>query len=141
MNNKFILSLALLIFGFFGCNAQSNSPDPNFSGKLTGKAEISVDKLKKLIDSKDSDLVILDVRTAEELTGDLGAIPGVIHIPVQELDKRANELDKYKDKEIKVICRSGNRSKQACNILSGKGFKPVNVSGGMKAFRKIEPKE
>ncbi len=137
MRNKFILPLALLIFGFFGCNAQNSSSDPN----ATAKTEISVDELKKLIDSKDSNLVILDVRTAEELTGELGAIPGIIHIPVQELDRRANELDKYKDKEIKIICRSGNRSGKACTLLNEKGFKTVNVTGGMKAYRKIEPRE
>ena len=140
MRNKFILPLALLIFGFFGCNAQ-NTSDPNSTGKSSSRTEISVDELKKLIDSKDSNLVILDVRTAEELTGELGAIPGIIHIPVQELDRRANELDKYKDKEIKIICRSGNRSGKACTLLKEKGFKTVNVAGGMKAFRKIEPKE
>ncbi|MCA0386989.1 MAG: rhodanese-like domain-containing protein [Bacteroidetes bacterium] len=137
MRNKFILPLALLIFGFFGCNAQNSSSDSNSATRT----EISVDELKKLIDSKDSNLVILDVRTAEELTGELGAIPGIIHIPVLDLDRRAGELDKYKDKEIKIICRSGNRSGKACTLLNEKGFKTVNVAGGMKAFRKIEPKE
>jgi len=141
MRNKFILPLALLIFGFVGCNAQNNSSETKNDGKTSARTEISVDELKKLIDAKDSNLVLLDVRTQAELTGELGSIPGIIHIPVEELDKRANELDKYKDKEIKIICRSGNRSGKACTLLSEKGFKTVNVTGGMKAFRKIEPKE
>ncbi|MCB0749784.1 MAG: rhodanese-like domain-containing protein, partial [Ignavibacteriae bacterium] len=66
----------------------------------------------------------------------LGQIKGVINIPVQVLSQRINELDKYKDKNIAVICRSGNRSVMATKIMQAKGFKAKNVLGGMQAYNK-----
>lgn len=85
----------------------------------------------------DPNLVILDVRTPQELVGEHGQIKGVINIPVQELSARVGELDKYKDKNIAVICRSGNRSVFATKIMLAKGFNAKNVLGGMKAYNKL----
>jgi len=86
----------------------------------------------------DSNIVILDVRTPQELTGEHGQIPGVINIPVQELSQRYAELEKYKDRKIYVICRSGNRSQYGAKFLLEKGFDAVNVIGGMKAYNKLK---
>lgn len=82
----------------------------------------------------DTSLVLLDVRTPEEYNGPLGHIDGSLLIPLSELESRISELDKYKDKEIIVYCRSGNRSHTATGILLDKGFKAVNMLGGMKAW-------
>jgi rhodanese-related sulfurtransferase len=98
------------------------------------KDSMSVTELKEKL-TNDSDLVVLDVRTPEELNGPLGKIDGAINIPVQELEQRIGELNKYKDKEIAVICRSGVRSHKAALILNKNGFKAVNVAGGMIQFR------
>ncbi len=96
---------------------------------------ITVKELKNQI-KNDSDLVILDVRTPEELKGPLGHIDGAVNIPVQQLDSRADELDKYKDREIAVICRTGHRSGIGTKILLKHGFTKVeNVEGGMTAYR------
>ena len=98
---------------------------------------INVEQFKNQI-SNDSNLVILDVRTPEELTGPLGKIEGVINIPVQELEKRIGELDKYKERQIAVICRTGHRSNIGTGILLKHGFKEVeNVEGGMTAYREM----
>ncbi|NOX17035.1 MAG: rhodanese-like domain-containing protein, partial [Chlorobi bacterium] len=98
---------------------------------------ISTVQLKQLM-AQDSSLVILDVRTPEELTGELGHIKGVINIPVQVLKERIAELDKYKDKDIYVICRSGNRSQYGTKILREEGFKAFNVLGGMRAYNSMK---
>ncbi len=90
--------------------------------------------------NSDSSLVILDVRTPPELSGPLGKIEGVINIPVQELNRRVSELNKYKDKEIAVICRTGNRSTYGTKVLLENGFDAFNVLGGMTAYRKFERK-
>ena len=82
----------------------------------------------------DSALVILDVRTKEELTGKLPKIESAINIPLQELQDRIDELEPYKNKEIAVICRTGHRSSQAYVILKKHGYKVENVLGGMKAY-------
>ncbi|HAP66431.1 MAG: hypothetical protein A2W77_06580 [Nitrospinae bacterium RIFCSPLOWO2_12_39_16] len=86
---------------------------------------------KKMIDSKDYGL-ILDVRTMEEYTGELGHIDGAVLIPVQELKDRIGEIEKYKDKKVIVVCHSGVRSRKASDILLQKGFKTVyNIADGM----------
>lgn len=92
--------------------------------------QISIDELKVALE-KDSTLVILDVRTPEELKGPLGKIEGVINIPIQELHNRVNELTKYKERSIAVICRTDNRSRIGASILIENGFKAKFVPGGM----------
>lgn len=73
---------------------------------------------------------ILDVREPDEVAA--GKIPGARTIPLGELSDREGELPK--NKTIYVVCRSGNRSKKACNYLSDRGFQCVNVAGGMLAY-------
>lgn len=83
--------------------------------------------------------IILDVREPAELVGGLGAIKGVINIPVGQVTQRLKDLEKYKDKEIITICRSGGRAHTAAAILLKAGFKRVfNMSGGMTAYRQAE---
>lgn len=92
---------------------------------------ISVQQAKTMIDSKDYGL-ILDVRTKEEFVGELGHIEGAVLIPINELKGRVGEIEKHKDENIIVMCRSGKRSRTAGNILARNGFgKVYNVAGGM----------
>jgi rhodanese-related sulfurtransferase len=98
---------------------------------------MTVETLKQQLEN-DSTLVLVDVRTEPELTGPLGHIPGIIHIPLQELNERFTELETYKNQPIAIICRSGNRSSVATKLLVEKGFKVKNVLGGMKAWNKME---
>jgi rhodanese-related sulfurtransferase len=101
------------------------------------KDSMTVSELKNKLENK-SDIVVLDVRTPEELAGPLGKINEVINIPIQELEKRIGELEKYKDKEIAVICRSGVRSAKGTKILNENGFKAKNVLGGMIEYRQFK---
>ena len=98
--------------------------------------EISVEELTIRMNSNDS-LLILDVRTEAELVGPLGQIDGVVNIPIDELEQRINELDKYKEYDIAVICRSGRRSERGTSILNENGFNAKNVVGGMQEYRKM----
>jgi rhodanese-related sulfurtransferase len=91
---------------------------------------ISVEEAHAML-AKDSTIVVLDVRTPEEYTGSLGHIEASVLIPVQELKSRVGELEKYKGKTIFAVCRTGNRSGKACDLLSKQGFAVVNVDGGM----------
>jgi NADPH-dependent 2,4-dienoyl-CoA reductase/sulfur reductase-like enzyme/rhodanese-related sulfurtransferase len=70
---------------------------------------------------------ILDVREPVELS--VENIPGAVNIPLGKLRERLNELPR--DREINVICRSGQRAYMATRILLQNGFKAKNVSGGM----------
>ena len=80
--------------------------------------------------------IIIDVREPAELKGELGAIGGVINIPVGQMAQRLGGLEKYKDTEVITVCRSGMRADIAANVLIKAGFKKVfTMSGGMTAFR------
>lgn len=77
------------------------------------------------------DIFILDVREPAEYA--FGRIPGAIPIPLGDLEEKISKLDPTK--EYYVVCRSGNRSDMACQILSEKGFKQVkNVLPGMSEW-------
>ena len=75
------------------------------------------------------DHIFLDVRTLDEHK--TISIPNSLIIPVQELESRVNELKKYKDQNIIVYCRSGNRSRTGTEILINNGYNAVNLSGGI----------
>ncbi len=124
---RFIALFFIILYTGIGC-AQDG-----------GFKSITVEELQKQM-KEDSTLVVLDVRTPQELVGPLGKIDGVINIPVQVLEQRVGELNKYKDRNIAVICRSGNRSRMGTQILLKHGFKAVNVLGGMKAWNKMKAK-
>lgn len=74
---------------------------------------------------------LLDVRNPAELTN-IGAIPGAMNIPVDDLRQRLHELPQ--DKEILVICQSGLRGTVACRILQNHGLRCRNLSGGYIQF-------
>ncbi|HSP87416.1 MAG TPA: rhodanese-like domain-containing protein [Ignavibacteriaceae bacterium] len=117
---KNILPFILFLFSLQSC-AQN---DPS---KM-----ITQDEFKEKL--KDSSIVVLDVRTDEEVKGSLPKIKSAIHIPVQQLGERFNELEKYKDKEIIIVCRTQNRSSKATAFLNEKGFNAKCVSGGMSEY-------
>ena len=77
----------------------------------------------------DPNNIFLDVRTLDEHK--TISIPNSLIIPVQELESRVNELKKYKDQNIVVYCRSGNRSRTGTEILINNGYNAVNLSGGI----------
>lgn len=86
------------------------------------------------------DVVFLDVRTPDEFSGKaeekFGAIQNAINIPVQELQQRMKELEKYKNKKIVVYCSHSHRSPRASYMLTQAGFKNVtNMSGGMSVWK------
>ena len=70
---------------------------------------------------------LLDVRNPEELA--VESVQGAINIPLPNLRERLEELPR--DREILVICRSGQRAYYATRILLQNGFKARNISGGM----------
>jgi rhodanese-related sulfurtransferase len=75
--------------------------------------------------------MLLDVREDDEWR--LGHAPGAVHIPMEDIPARIEELD-Y-DAEIYVVCRQGGRSLQIVRYLTHVGFDAVNVLGGMVAWQ------
>ena len=82
----------------------------------------------------DSDVVVLDVRTAEEFNE--AHIANAIHI--DQFKKDFIEQAKKRlpvGKTIAVYCRSGRRSANAAGLLAKEGYKPVNLKGGIMAWK------
>jgi glyoxylase-like metal-dependent hydrolase (beta-lactamase superfamily II)/rhodanese-related sulfurtransferase len=78
----------------------------------------------------DDEPLVLDVREPSEVAE--WAIAGAVNIPAGELPARADELPG--DRDIVVVCASGNRSARAADVLAGKGLAVANLRGGMAAW-------
>jgi len=86
----------------------------------------------QLINYKDA--LVLDVR--EESEYDAGHIANSKHIPSDKIKDRIQELEKFKDKPIVVIYRSGVRTGAASSILHANGFSHVhNLAGGIDTWK------
>ncbi|MCZ2127341.1 MAG: rhodanese-like domain-containing protein [Anaerolineales bacterium] len=97
----------------------------------TAIPSISADELNARLKS-DKRVILLDVRQPQEF--EQGHIAGAKLIPLGELSRRMNELPT--DREIVCVCASGNRSSSATKALVKAGYKAVNMSGGMFAWRR-----
>ena len=89
--------------------------------------DISVDKAYEMYKGG---TFLLDVRTQEEW--DEYHVPNTTLIPLDQLPNRLSEVPK--DKEIVVICRSGNRSQEGRDILRQAGYDATSVTGGVKEW-------
>lgn len=90
---------------------------------------VDAEASEQLIEST-KDLVVLDVRTPEEVAA--GALPGAINIDLSSPDftRQMAELDR--DVPYFVYCRSGNRSAQAVKIMQDLGFGEIyELDGGI----------
>ncbi|HSL45955.1 MAG TPA: rhodanese-like domain-containing protein [Anaerolineales bacterium] len=75
---------------------------------------------------------VLDVRTQEEWN-EFHA-PNTTFIPLDQLASRLNEVPR--DRQVVVVCRSGNRSQQGREILLNAGFEQVtSMTGGLNEWR------
>ncbi len=108
--------------GLGACSAQP-------AAATTMPAEISVDQASQL---RGQGAYILDVRERSEW--DQFHIPGASLIPLGELPNRLSDVPK--DRQVVVVCRSGNRSLVGRDILLKAGFKQVtSMAGGVTEWQ------
>jgi rhodanese-related sulfurtransferase len=94
---------------------------------------ITIDELKARLDAGET-VNIVDVREPHE--HEEFNIGGVLVPLGQVRDMQIDELEAFKDQELIVYCRSGNRSGQACMVLDSLGFENTkNLVGGMLAWQ------
>ncbi len=125
-NNNYILwsVVALVVLGLgvvwlMSRNTTATSMPP----------EISV---QEAVAKQKSGAFILDVREPSEWND--AHIAGATLIPLGELASRVSELPR--DKEIVVVCRSGNRSAKARDLLLNSGFSQVtSMAGGLNQWK------
>ena len=92
--------------------------------------EITVTELKNKFENNE-DFMLLDVRNIQEVL--YSKIENSIHIPMNDIVDRINELDS--NKEIIIQCKSGKRSARVCEYLMTQNFNNVkNLTGGIIAW-------
>src|SRR5690348_2501247 len=109
---------------------------PAPSASASNEGVIDPAEVKAKLDRGDQ-FVLIDVREPHEFQ--ICRIPGSQLIPLGELPKHLNELDR--DAEIVAHCKSGGRSQKAVDLLKQNGFKHVrNMTGGILAWSdKVDP--
>lgn len=89
--------------------------------------EINVNEIDRIVDP-----TIIDVREDYELE-ETGTIKGAIHIPMNEVPNRLNEITK--EREIYILCRSGVRSYNVAKYLNELGYEAINLDGGIIDYK------
>lgn len=106
------------------------------SAKATGNdvEVVSPTEFQALL-KDDPDAYLLDVRRPDEYAA--GHLEGA-HL-LNWLDPESFRKDAAsigKGKTIYVYCRSGRRSNEAANYLAGKGYKVIDMDGGILGWEK-----
>ena len=122
MIQKGMLALALLAVVAFL---------PRLIGNLRRGPMMNTDDFKRRLDTN-KELLVLDVRTAEDFVGEQGHIEKAVNIPVEDLQQRMDEIGNYLEQPVAIICRTDKKSAKAALLLTEEGFADVHiVRGGM----------
>lgn len=110
-----------------------SAKDPvNMAGMVGKNVRGDIVKLAQWsdVEAMSATATVLDVRDLDEFQK--GALPNALHIPLNSLRNRLSEVPK--DREVLVYCASGQRSYNACRILTQHGFACRNLSGAYKTW-------
>lgn len=126
MNNILVIVaifvIAFLIFNFIRQRSTSVS---------TGVTSIQPQEYQQQFKQPNKTHMLIDVRSPEEFAGE--HIAGAINIPVQALQQRLNDVPQ--DRPVVLICRSGNRTKMAAQILTRAGYTNIYDLGGLMQWK------
>ncbi len=107
-------------------------------GRKAGSAWIEPSALHTRLDRGD-DVVVVDVRGADEFTGPLGHIAGARNIAVDDLTGRLDDLAELKSHDIALVCHTDKRSVTAAELLKQAGFRSTMVMrGGMVEWNRLD---
>ena len=95
---------------------------------LSGK--VKVIGWQELKDMDQSEIMLIDVRTAKEFA--MGSIEGAVNIPLD--GSRSEYKNLPKDRVIVVFCAIGLRGYIAARILMQCGYEVVNLNGGFRTY-------
>lgn len=120
---KILSGIILLVFTVsLQTRAQFFKPTFDISAKET-----------KMLMQTDTNVVVLDVRSPMEYNEE--RIANTPLMPLQFVEPKIKDLNKFKKKKIIVYCHSGNRSELAVEILREYGFNAYNMSGGILRWK------
>jgi uncharacterized membrane protein YdjX (TVP38/TMEM64 family) len=107
---------------------------PRLVARLRQGSMLPITELKARLDAR-QDLLVLDVRTAEDFIGEQGHIAGATNIPLEALGERLEEVGTDLERPIALVCRTDRRSAKAAALLTRRGYGEVHViQGGMTAW-------
>jgi rhodanese-related sulfurtransferase len=95
-----------------------------------GGAKVSSQGLVSLMNKDEA--VIVDIRDRKDFAQ--GHITGSVHIPLNSVKSRANELNKFKDKDVQIVVvdKMGQHSAMAVKQLNAEGYdNVVRLNGGI----------
>jgi rhodanese-related sulfurtransferase len=96
---------------------------------------IDVRALLERIERRDADLLVLDVRTAEEYA--VGHVPGAVNIHYAQLPARISELPWAASRDIVLYCAVGVRAERAATRLREHGYlRLLHLDGDMRGWQK-----
>lgn len=119
-----ILAVIIIFLLVVGCSNEKTTTGT--MGKIT------VEEVKTIVDNKDENYVLIDVR--EDYEFNEGHIPGAVNIPLGNI----TTVDYSKEKTLIVYCRSGNRSNQAAIKLKNMGYNVKDMGGILDWTYEIE---
>ena len=119
-----ILAVIIIFLLVVGCSNEKTT-----TGTM-GKKTVEV--VKTIVDNKDENYVLIDVR--EDYEFNEGHIPGAVNIPLGNI----TTVDYSKEKTLIVYCRSGNRSNQAAIKLKNMGYNVKDMGGILDWTYEIE---
>jgi len=119
------------------CTVAHGGSDSSSSSTSTATyLDISIEEAQKLLAEGSAQVILLDVRTAEEYNAE--HIPEAKSIPLPELEVRIGELDR--SWRIIIYSKNGIQSRTASELLVAHGFEKVyNLLGGIDAWRLTFP--
>ncbi len=78
-------------------------------------------------------VTVVDVRTHAERA--IARLPDCVHIPLDELPNRIDELAEHHNSFVVTLCERGRRSLRAADILRGGGLQRVrSLAGGIQLW-------
>lgn len=77
--------------------------------------------------------ILVDVRTTPEV--EIASIPGAVHIPLDQIERRADEIDARPGDRVLTLCHHGVRSLKAALALRALGHPDAkSVAGGIELW-------
>lgn len=93
---------------------------------------ITIESLERADKDK---ILVVDIRPEDQYQR--GTFPGAVNLPMAEFEDLKTELELYKDKEIYLMCHTGERSLEYVQDLIADGYDAGNVTGGYRAYLKL----
>ncbi len=124
--------LLAILFAIVSCGTPQQKDASAEKAEPVAIENFNVEQFGELV--KDTTVVLLDVRTPEEFAQ--GCIEGAMNIDVKDslfIEKVQAAIPS--GAKVAVYCRSGRRSMMAAGQMLEKGYIPVNLDGGILAWK------